>query len=207
MAELRLLVQSADAIVGVGLTSCLSTHPDMTVLPQGCIDGADVVVMETERFTAESVATLRLLAATVDRPVVLVISDIDEAQLITAVECRVVAILPRRSMNRDRLVQSVLKAAAGEGMMPPRLVGQLLEHFRRMQLEVLLPNGLTLSGLSSRELEVLRLLADGLDTSEIAEEMRYSVRTVKSIIYGVMSRYKLRNRSHAVAYAVRAGFI
>ena len=42
-------------------------------------------------------------------------------------------------------------------------------------------------------------------TAEIAEEMRSSVSTVKSVIYGVMDRYKLRNRSHAVAYAVRPG--
>jgi DNA-binding NarL/FixJ family response regulator len=54
---------------------------------------------------------------------------------------------------------------------------------------------------------VLRLVAEGMDTTEIAEEMRYSVRTVKSVIYGVMSRYKLRNRSHVVAYALRAGLI
>ena len=61
-------------------------------------------------------------------------------------------------------------------MMPPHLLGKLLEHFRRLQREVLLPKGLTSSGLNSRELDVLRHLADGLDTAEIAEEMRYSVR-------------------------------
>ncbi|MGW3621387.1 LuxR C-terminal-related transcriptional regulator [Micromonospora arida] len=204
MAETRVLVQAADALVGAGLSSHLATHPDIVVVTAG---DCDVIVVQAERFTAEVVTTLRLMAATADRPVVLVIPDIDESQLITAVECQVVAILPRASVDRDRLVRSVLAVAAGGGIMPPQLIGRLLAHFRQMQQEVLLPNGLTLSGLTSREIEVLRLMADGLDTAEIAEEMRYSVRTVKSVIYGVMDRHKLRNRSHAVAYAVRAGLI
>jgi DNA-binding NarL/FixJ family response regulator len=204
VAKTRVLVRAADALSGVGLSVYLGAHADIAVVVSG---DCDVVVVQADRFTVEVVATLRLTAATFDRPVVLVISDIDESQLIVAVECRVVAILPRVSVDRDRLVRSVLAAAAGGGIMPPQLIGKLLEHFRRMQQEVLLPNGLTLSGLTSREVEVLRLVAEGMDTTEIAEEMRYSVRTVKSVIYGVMSRYKLRNRSHVVAYALRAGLI
>jgi hypothetical protein len=51
----------------------------------------------------------------------------------TAVECRMVAILPRASVDRDRLVRTVLAVAAGGGVMPPQLIVRLLEHFRRMQ--------------------------------------------------------------------------
>ena len=205
MAETRVLVQAVDELAGVALASFLTTQSGITVVAPG--EPVDVIVLETPRFSAEMVALLRQVAATAGRPIVLVIGDIDESQLITAVDCGVVAILPRPSVNRDRLVQCVLAAASGGGMMPPYLIGQLLEHFRWMQREMLLPNGLTLSGLTSRELEVLRLMADGLDTNEIAEQMRYSVRTVKTIIYGFMGRHQLRNRSHAVAYAVRAGLI
>ncbi|MEV6694835.1 response regulator transcription factor [Micromonospora sp. NPDC051196] len=207
MAETRVLVQATDPLVGVGLSSYLAMHPGITVVEAKDRDSFDVTIVAAERFTAATVRALRLTAATAARPVVLVITDIDEAQLITAVECGVVAILPRASVNQERLVQSIQAAESGGGMMPPHLIGSLLEHFRRLQREVLLPNGLTLSGLTTREIEVLRLMADGLDTTEIAEEIRYSVRTVKTIIYGVMDRYQLRNRSHVVAYAVRAGLI
>ncbi|MFF0174120.1 helix-turn-helix transcriptional regulator [Micromonospora profundi] len=191
----------------MGLSSYLAMHSDFQVVTSKDEDAFDVAVVAAEGFTAATVTALRLTAATVARPVVLVVSDIDESQLITAVECGVVAILPRASVNQERLAQSVRAARAGGGMMPPHLIGRLLDHFRRLQRDVLLPNGLTLSGLTAREIEVLRLLADGLDTTEIAEEMRYSVRTVKAIIYGVMGRYKLRNRSQVVAHAVRAGLI
>jgi DNA-binding NarL/FixJ family response regulator len=49
------------------------------------------------------------------------------------------------------------------------------------------------------------LLAEGMDTVEIAQRLNYSERTVKNIIHGLLSRMKLRNRSHAVAYALRNG--
>jgi len=54
---------------------------------------------------------------------------------------------------------------------------------------------------------VLRLIADGCDTSEIANRLAYSERTVKNVLHDVTTRLQLRNRSHAVAYALRQGLI
>ncbi|MCM4083602.1 helix-turn-helix transcriptional regulator [Paractinoplanes hotanensis] len=207
MAMVRVQVRASDALVAEGLTSYLSGHPEITVVGENSHDVADVLVLETDRLSFEVMAKMRHLAATVDRPTVLVISEIDESQLLVLVENRVVAILPRVTVNRERIVHSVLAAASGGSVMPARVMGDLLGQIRRMQREILEPNGLTPSGLTSREIEVLRLMADGMDTNQIAENMRYSVRTVKTIIYGVMDRYQLRNRSHVVAYAVRAGVI
>ena len=97
--------------------------------------------------------------------------------------------------------------ASGGGVLPPNLVGELLKHIERLQRDVLNPNGLNASGLTAREIDVLRLMAEGFDTNEIADELRYSERTVKNVIYGLNHRLKLRNRSHAVAYALRSGMI
>jgi DNA-binding NarL/FixJ family response regulator len=55
--------------------------------------------------------------------------------------------------------------------------------------------------------EVLRLVAEGLDTGEIAKRLSYSERTIKNVIHDVVTRLNLRNRSHAVAYALREGLI
>jgi DNA-binding NarL/FixJ family response regulator len=63
------------------------------------------------------------------------------------------------------------------------------------------------TGLTARELKVLRLLADGLDSAEVAQQLYYSERTIKSIIHDVTNRLNLRNRTHAVAYALRQGLI
>ena len=54
---------------------------------------------------------------------------------------------------------------------------------------------------------MLRLVAEGLDTGEIAKELAYSERTIKNVIHDVTSRLNLRNRSQAVAYALREGLI
>lgn len=62
-------------------------------------------------------------------------------------------------------------------------------------------------GLRDREIAVLRLVAEGMDTAEIARRLAYSERTVKNILHDVTTRLELRNRSHAVAYALREGFI
>jgi DNA-binding NarL/FixJ family response regulator len=61
--------------------------------------------------------------------------------------------------------------------------------------------------LTQRELTVLRLLADGYSTREIARRLSYSERTIKNSIHDMVTRFKLRNRAHAVAFAVRQGLI
>lgn len=116
--------------------------------------------------------------------------------------------LVRRSdATPDRLVHVVQTAAAGEGSLPPDLLGKLLGQVARLQRHVLTPYGLNRTGLSDRETQVLRLVADGLDTYEIARQLAYSERTVKNVLHDVTSRLPLRNRSHAVAYALREGLI
>jgi DNA-binding NarL/FixJ family response regulator len=101
----------------------------------------------------------------------------------------------------------VLAATGGRGVLPPRLLGALLKQVELLQREVLAAHGLNASGLAPREVEVLRLMADGSDTAEIAEALCYSERTVKNILHALMSRLNLKNRAHAVAYAMRAGII
>ncbi|WP_250002346.1 response regulator transcription factor [Actinoplanes sp. M2I2] len=207
MEQIRVAVQATDPLSHAGLAALLQFRGDLTVVRNAQRAEADVLVVAAERLSTEVVATLRRAGTEAGAPVVLVVSEIDEADLLTAVECRVVAILPRGGVSPERLVHSVKAAATGGGVLPPNLVGELLKHVERMQRDVLTPNGLNASGLTPREIDVLRLMADGFDTNEIAGKLCYSERTVKNVIYGVTHRLKLRNRSHAVAYALRAGMI
>jgi DNA-binding NarL/FixJ family response regulator len=61
--------------------------------------------------------------------------------------------------------------------------------------------------LSERERQVLVLVADGLSTREVARRLNYSERTIKHVLQDLGERLHLRNRTHAVAYAIRAGWI
>nr|WP_221380784.1 response regulator transcription factor [Actinoplanes polyasparticus] len=207
MERLRVAVHSTDPLSHAGLVSFLQAQAEVVIVPDDRPDLVQVVVMSAERLSVDVAATLRRSANEVGKPVILVVREVIERELLVAVECRVVAVLSRRTVTADLLVYSVKAAAAGGGVMPPNLVGELLRHIERLQRDVLVPNGLSLSGLTSREIDVLRLVADGYDTSEVARELNYSERTVKNVVYGVTCRLNLRNRSQAVAYALRAGII
>jgi DNA-binding NarL/FixJ family response regulator len=189
------------------LTSYVDTDPDLVVLKPEHWADADVVVVETDRLRPDLIACLRDRASGAAKPVVLIVSELSDTELLTAISCRVVVVLPRRALDAERLVRSVRTAAAGGGVMPPSLLGDLVKHVERLQREVLAPQGLNPSGLSSREVDVLQLLAEGLDTAEIGDRLCYSERTVKNVLYRLNHRLNLRSRSHAIAYAMRAGAI
>ncbi|HET6501678.1 MAG TPA: response regulator transcription factor [Amycolatopsis sp.] len=205
MERVRVTVMAADPITLSGVETHLKSRYELTVVPVQA--GADVVVFATDRVTPDVVAELRMVAQQGRAPTVLVTNELNHADVLTVVECRVVAVLPRSATTGARLINTVLAVARGEAMMPPDLLGELLKQVDHLQREVLAPRGLNASGLSARERDVLRLMAEGWDTAEIAQRLSYSERTVKNVIYGLTTRLNLRNRPHAVAYAVRAGVI
>jgi DNA-binding NarL/FixJ family response regulator len=138
---------------------------------------------------------------------VLVARVIDDSTLAVAAEAGVAGLLRRTEATPDRLVRAIVRVAAGHGEIPVDLLGRLLGQVGRLQRQVLTPRGLAFSGLTEREASVLRLVADGHDTAEIALELSYSQRTVKNVLHDLTTRLQLKNRSHAVAYAVREGLI
>ena len=200
MKPVEVAVLASDPITHAGAVSLLDAHPEVAIA-----DGtADVLLVMEEHVTDSVLAAIRAEAAP---HVVLVIEHFRESDLMAAVEYGVVAILPRRETGGAELVAAVLAAGDGTANLPPRLQGALLAQVQRMRRDVLEPNGLTLSGLAARECDVLRLVAEGLGTEEIAAKLCYSERTVKNVLYGLMTRRGLSNRAHAVAYALRAGAI
>ena len=207
MKRVRVAVRAADQITLAGLTAFLRSRSEVTVEHGRQGPETDVVLVAADRLTAELMSSMRKAAAEFTAPVVLVVNEISEAELLAAVECRVVGVLARGAATGEQLLHAVLTAASGGGVLPPALVGELLKHVERVQREVLAPRGLNAMGLTPREIDVLRLMADGLDTAEIAGRLCYSERTVKNVISGVTNRLNLRNRPHAVAYALRTGVI
>jgi DNA-binding NarL/FixJ family response regulator len=163
-----------------------------------------VVVDEVDEHAAQSIRAL-IRAGT--HRVLVVAGRLDDAAVLAVTEAGACGLLRRSDAVPERLVPAIQAAAAGDGTVPPDLLGRLLEQIGRLQRQVLSPRGLTFGGLTDREVKVLKLVADGWDTAEIADDLSYSERTVKNIIHDVTSRLQLRNRSHAVAYALRQGLI
>ncbi|MER5704940.1 response regulator transcription factor [Micromonospora sp. NPDC002296] len=207
MRRVPVHLSSTDVISRAGVVSQLRPRPEVLLLDDAEADRAEVAVIITDGIDESSLRTLRAMRSRGTPALVLVVTQVDDAGLVAAVEHGVAGIVRRSEASADRLIAVVRAAAAGEGAVPPDLLGRLLQQVGALQREVLGPRGLTFSGLADREVEVLRLVADGFDTAEIAAKLSYSQRTIKNILHDVTNRLHLRNRCHAVAYALRNGLI
>jgi DNA-binding NarL/FixJ family response regulator len=206
MERIAVAVQAGDPISAVGVAGQLRPRPELTLV--GADDPAPaVVVVVVELVDEESVQLLRNVQYTTAARVVLVCSRIDDQQLVSAAECGVAGIVRRAEATPERLAQVIAAAARGEGTVPGDLLGRLLEQVGRLQRQVLSSHGINFNGLAEREIEVLRLMADGHDTAEIALKLSYSERTIKNVLRNLITRLQVRNRTEAVAYAIRQGLI
>jgi DNA-binding NarL/FixJ family response regulator len=200
-------VYAHDPLSLAGVASQLRGRPEIAIVEDGHTGDDVVALVIVDDVDDEAVRTVKSIRQTACTRVVVIAARLDDKGLLAAVEAGACSLLRRSDALPDRLVAAITRAAAGDGTVPPDLLGRLLEQIGRLQRQVLGPRGLTFSGLSEREIEVLRLVAEGLDTTEVADQLCYSERTVKNVLHDVTTRLRLRNRTHAVAYALRNGLI
>jgi DNA-binding NarL/FixJ family response regulator len=186
--SLSVRVHADDPISREGVRVQLELDEGVRVVPDGESNGAAVVVLVVDRLDAESMRALHRRSLHGAERVLVVASEVDDAGLTAAVEAGVGGIVRRHQATAEQLGQAARTIAGGR---PHRL----------------LPKRLASSGLSDREIEVLRLVAEGCDTAEIAVHLSYSERTIKGILHDVKTRLHLRNRTHAVTYAMREGLL
>ncbi|WP_433859295.1 helix-turn-helix transcriptional regulator [Streptomyces kronopolitis] len=200
------VIRAPDPISLAGVTSQLSQHRGVRLTESGGERPAAVTVVVAAATDDSMIPELRRLVR-IDRARVVLIADrIREAELLAVIECGVGAILWRRQATPRRLFQAVQAAFRGEGDLPADLLARLLQQVGQLQRSADDRPG-TPAGLAPREIDVIRLVAEGLDTAEIAAKLSYSERTVKNVLHGMTTRLHLRNRAHAVAYALREGHI
>lgn len=205
-APVRVQVLASDPVTQAGLAAQLRTSPLLEVVDERQPREAAVALVAVDELDPVATATVADLCGRGVR-VVVVASRLDDRALLAAVEAGVSGLVRRGDAVTERLVSAIRAAAAGDGTLPPDLLGRLLDQVGRLQRQVLAPRGLRVNGLGEREVAVLRLIADGYDTRDIATKLSYSERTVKNVIHDITNRLNLRNRSHAVAHAIRHGLI
>ena len=206
-ALIPVIVCAADPLSRAGIVSQLRRAQGFLVMPEEEAPDGAVALVVAHELDATVTGQLRALRGHGVSRVVLLVSRVDDKALLSAAEAGVTGVVRRSEATAGNLSAAIRSAAAGEGSLPPDLLGRLLRQVGQLQRQVLSPRGLTFSGLTERETAVLRLLAEGLDTAEVGRRLFYSERTVKNIIHDVTSRLELRNRAHAVAYAIREGLI
>ncbi|MFD5655711.1 LuxR C-terminal-related transcriptional regulator [Streptomyces sp. NPDC127039] len=198
-------VSAPDPISREGAVSQLRRHPEIDLREES---GPGTVALLIEDALDDAALTrLRRIVRSEGARAVLVTGAIRESELLDVVECGVGAIVWRHEATAHRLVQAVLAASRGDGDLPADLLGRLISQVGTLHRGAAGRPGAPSLGLAPREVDVLRLVAEGLDTGEIAGKLSYSERTVKNVMHGLTTRLHLRNRAHAVAYALREGYI
>ena len=167
---------------------------------------ADVALVVDDVFLPSTMRTVQDTAR-LDVPIVLLTRDVRAGSLLALIGHGVVAVLDSAAANGIELADALEAAATGAGVLPSELLGPLLRQVRDLQRTILHPLGYTGVGLSTREVDVLRLLAEGRETREIADTLSYSESTVKKDLHELTTRFGLRNRTQAVAFAIRAGVL
>jgi DNA-binding NarL/FixJ family response regulator len=211
----KVFILDAHSIYRHGLASCLSAMDEVDSVGEAAgvreawsnreLPEADVVLVDPEVNGGSDF--IREVREKTGAAVVVCSSRTDEHDVLAAVQAGAVGYLCKDTLTPETLETGVRGASNGAGVMTPEVLGNLLRGISRVSREVLEPRGLSLSSLTAREQEVLRLVAAGHPTREVAQKLCYSERTIKNVIHDVVTKLNARTRSQAVAQAVREGLI
>lgn len=203
----RVFVHANDAVSRAGIGAQLRSWPELLVVEDSSLGMPHVAVIVVDEVDDEALTRIRTAKRAVCCRVLLVAGKFDQRGLLAAVEAGASCFLRRGTLSSETLHKGVLAVLAGDGSVPPdllsRLVAQVSSNFGPQPAPLLRSFG----DLDKRETEVLRLLADGYDTAAVARQLSYSERTVKNVLQDITRRHRLRNRTHAVAFALRQGLI
>lgn len=200
-------VYAADPVLRIGVVQQLRQRPEVDLVDEADADRAQVSLVVVDSVDDDVAALLNRLRHKNATHTGLVVGTLGTGGLQRVIECGVAAVLRRAEADQDQLLRLVLAIAKGEGVLPGDLLGKLLSHVGSLQRSALDQGSLSLSTLTTREADMLRLVSEGLDTAEIARKTAYSERTVKNVLHEIITRLQLRNRAHAVGYALRNGLI
>ncbi|GLY20217.1 response regulator transcription factor [Kineosporia rhizophila] len=214
----RVFVFGCDRLSQAGMIAYLRDCPGIELVPEAGMATADVTVVAAEAMDEPGLVALRAVQESGARRTLLVVGEIDARGVADAFDAGVIGILRRSAITTRSLARAIASAQAGESVLPTELLTRLVRQVRSPRPRVSSLKEGTSAPTSTvevppaqahteRELAVLRMLGEGCDTREIARRLAYSERTVKTVIQDLSQRLGLRNRSHAVAYAVRNGLI
>jgi DNA-binding NarL/FixJ family response regulator len=166
----------------------------------------DVVVMDLNMPGISGVEATRQISmiAPLTRVLVLTISDQD-SDVMDAILAGACGYLLKDSSITE-LISGIQAAAVGESLVSPAIASKVLQRIRASSVSAYEAE-LIQSELSDREIEVLKLIANGKDNGMIALELHISPKTVKNHISNILMKLQINNRIQAAVYAVRSGIV
>ncbi|MEV5533353.1 response regulator transcription factor [Streptomyces prunicolor] len=216
-AALRAVIADDQALVRTGFGMILAA--DGIEVTAEAADGAealaavrrtrpDVVLMDIRMPRMDGIeATRRILADGPDGTKVIILTTYDLDHYVYAALTAGASGFLLKDVSPEHLVAAVRLVQSGDALLAPAITRRLIERFAQREEDR--PTGLhrDLSGLTPRELEVLRLLATGLSNAELADRLLLSPTTIKTHIGRILSKLDLRDRVQAVVLAYETGLV
>ena len=163
----------------------------------------DVVLMDLVMPEMDGVETTRRLKQISPSTQVIVLTSFDDDEhILPAIRAGALSYI-LKDVSTAALAEAVRKAARGEVTMTPQVAARVMEELRQGGQ----PSSQADADLSEREVEVLRLIAEGRSNTEIAERLVISEHTVKRHVSNILSKLHLADRTQAAVYAWREGMV
>jgi two-component system, NarL family, response regulator LiaR len=211
--KISLLITDDHALVRQGIRAFLELQPDLTVIGEAD-SGEDAVRMAAELVPDVVLmdlvmpgiggveATRQVKQVSPHSQIIVLTSYHEDEYIFPALRAGALSYV-LKDVGPDELADTVRKAARGESVLHPRIASRVVQELRGTRRDT--PN--LFIDLSDRELEVLRLIADGLSNAEIASRLVISEKTVKGHVSNILSKLHMLDRTQAAVFAWQQGLV
>ena len=210
---ITILLVDDHRVVRQGVRAFLEAQPDMVVVAEAesgdkavtlaAEYAPDVVLMDLIMPGMDGVEATRQLKKISPRSQVVVLTSYHEDEhIFPAIRAGALSYM-LKDVGPEELAGAVRKAAAGEAVLHSRVAARVVREIHGARRDLTNP----FTELSERELDVIRLIADGLSNAIIAEKLIISEKTVKSHVSNILSKLHLADRTQAAVYAWREGIV
>ncbi len=200
-------------VVRSGVSAFLASQPDFEVIGEAksgteAVNLAikhvpDVVLMDLVMAKMDGVEATRQVKNVSPRTKIVVLTSYHQDEYIfPALQAGAISYI-LKDVKMDELAEALRRAAQGEATLHPRVASRVIQELHGANREELNPY----TELTDREMEVLKLIAQGQSNSEIAESLVISVNTVKGHVSNILSKLHLADRTQAAVYAWQQGIV
>ena len=208
---IRVLIGARSKVVRAGLASLLTADPRFQVVGTFSIDDLtrvedlqpEVVLLDLDSPSDESLSAAIQSGGALVNSSLMILTEDPESLAVDVLGSGLRAILPRYA-TPEEIIAAIQAAATGLVALHPDIFDSMLSRIRPGQQSELDPSGQI---LTPREIEVLRMIADGLGNKEIASKLSISDHTVKFHISSIFAKLGASNRAEAVTLGIRHGLI
>jgi len=210
---ITILLVDDHEVVRQGVRAFLETHPEFDVVGEANngIEAVamveeyvpDVVLMDLIMPGMDGVEATRLIKTVSPRTQIVVLTSYHEDEhIFPALKAGAISYL-LKDVKMDELAEAIKKAALGNAVLHPHVAARVIDEIQGKKEDEFKPH----SDLTNREMEILKLIAEGSSNSEISDRLVISMHTVKGHVSNILSKLHLADRTQAAVYAWQKGVV